>query len=178
MDATITTDKVTVAIGALPSLDPHPNAVNIHVLHVHIERALQLLPCPQSVHHGWKGLAMSRAMYTLLVTGGTPFHAPTDPGPAAIYTRADPADVRSLTRTEQATIDANFPRHKHYFTSYTNINRVVYAALRTSVNEAFQVSNIAGVAGWPAGMDIHEMLDQLSSTYSLPTPAALEANDN
>jgi len=117
-------------------------------------------------------------MYALLVTGGTPFRAPTDPDPAAVYTRADPADLRPLTRTEQATIDATFARQKHYFTSYTNINRVVYAALRTSVNEAFQVSNIAGVAGWPAGMEIREMLDQLSSTYGLPTPAALEANDN
>jgi hypothetical protein len=46
------------------------------------------------------------------------------------------------------------------------------------VNEAFQVSNIAGVAGWPAGMDIREMLDQLLSTYGLPTPAALKSNDN
>jgi hypothetical protein len=80
MDATISTDKVTAAIGALPSLDPCPNAVNIRALRVHIEQALQLLPCPQSVHHGWKGLAMSRTMYTLLVTGGTPFRAPTDPG--------------------------------------------------------------------------------------------------
>ena len=138
MDATITTDKVTVAIGALPSLDPHPNAVNIRALRVHIERALQLLSCPQSIHHGWKGLAMSCAMYAPLVTGGTPFRAPTDPGPAAIYTGADPADLRPLTRTEQATIDAIFARHKHYFASYTNINHVVYAALHTSVNEAFQ----------------------------------------
>jgi hypothetical protein len=121
---------------------------------------------------------MSHAMYALLVNGGTPFRAPNDPRPAAVYTRADPADVRPLTRTEQATVDATFARQKHYFTSYTNINRVVYAAVCTSVNKAFQVSNIAGVAGWPAGMEIREMLDQLSSTHGLPTPAALEANYN
>jgi hypothetical protein len=178
MDATITTDEVTAALGNIPSLDPRPNAVNIRALRVHIERALQLLPCPQSVHHGWKGLAMSRAMYALLVTGGSAFCTPADPGPAAVYTRADPTDVTPLTRTEQATIDASFAREKHYFQSYTNITRVVYAALRTSVNEAFQVSNIAGVTGWPASMAIREMLDQLSSTYGLPTPAALEINDN
>ena len=178
MDATISTEEVTAALGNLPSLDPRPNAVNIRALRVHIERALQLLPCPQSVHHGWKGLAMSRAMYTLLVTGGSAFRTPADPGPAAVYTRPDPDDVTPLTRTEQATIDATFAREKHYFQSYTNITRVVYAALRTSVNEAFQVSNIAGVTGWPASMAIREMLDQLSSTYGLPTPAALEINDN
>ena len=28
------------------------------------------------------------------------------------------------------------------------------SALRTSVNEAFQVSNLAGVTGWPASMEI------------------------
>ena len=178
MDATISTEEVSAALGHLPSLDPRPNAVNIRALRVHIERALQLLPCPQSVHHGWKGLAMSRPMYALLVTGGTAFRIPTDPGPAAVYTRADPADLTPLTRTEQATVDATFARAKHYFQSYTNIERVIYAALRTSVNEAFQVSNIAGVTGWPASMAIREMLDQLSSTYGLPTPAALELNDN
>jgi hypothetical protein len=178
MDTTISTDEVTAAIGHLPSLDPRPNAVNIRALPVHIERAFQLLPCPQSVHNGWKGLAVSRAMYALLVTGGAAFCVPTDPVSAAIYTRADPNDVSPLTRTEQATVDATFVRQKHYYTSYTNINRVVYAALCTGVNEAFQVSNIPGVAGWPAGMDIREMLNQLSSTYGLPTPAALKSNDN
>jgi hypothetical protein len=121
---------------------------------------------------------MSRTMYALLVTGGTAFHDPVDPGPAAIYTRADPTNIAPLTRTEQATVDATFARKKHYFNSWVNINWVLYAALRTSVNEAFQVSNVPGVAGWPAGMDISTMLDQLSSTYGLPTPAALEMNDN
>lgn len=178
MDTTISMEEVTAALGNLPSLDPRPNAVNIRALRVHIERALQLLPCPQSVHHGWKGLAMSRAMYALLVTGGAAFRTPIDPGPAAVYTRPDPLDLTPLTRTEQATIDAAFARGKHYFQSYTNISRVVYAALRTNINEAFQVSNLAGVTGWPASMEIREMLDQLSSTYGLPTPAALELNDN
>ena len=178
MDATISTEEVSAALGHLPSVDPRPNAVNIRVLRVHIERALQLLPCPQSVHHGWKGLAMSRAMYALLVTGGTAFHDPVDPGSAAIYTRADPTNVAPLTRTEQATVDATFARKKHYFNSWVNINWVLYAALRMSVNEAFQVSNVPGVARWPAGMDICTMLDQLSSTYGLPTPAVLEMNDN
>ncbi len=125
MDATITTEEVTAALGNLPSLDPRPNAVNIRALRVHIERALQLLPCPQSVHHGWKGLAMSRVMNALLVTGGNPFRTPTDPGPAAVYTRTDPTDTTPLTRTEQATIDATFALQKHYFQSYTNISRVV-----------------------------------------------------
>ncbi len=97
MDTMISTDEVTTAIGHLPSLDPCPSAINIRALRAHIKQALQLLPCPQSIHHGWKGLAMSCAMYTLLVTGGAAFRAPTDPGPAAIYTRVDPTDVSPLT---------------------------------------------------------------------------------
>jgi hypothetical protein len=159
MDATITTEEVSATLGHLPSLDPCPNAVNKRALWVHIERALQLLPCPQSVHHGWKGLAMSRAMYALLVTGGTTFRDPVDPGPAARYTHVDPTNVAPFTHTEQATVDAVFAREKHYFNSWQNINRVLYAALCMSVNKAFQVSNVPGVAGWPAGMEIRMMLD-------------------
>ena len=109
MDATITTEEVSAALGHLPSLDPPPNAVNIRALRVHIEQALQILPCPQSVHHGWKGLAMSRAIYTLLVTGGTAFRNPVDPG----LLRVDPTNVTPFTHTEQATVDAVFAREKH-----------------------------------------------------------------
>ncbi len=115
MDATISTEEVSAALGHLPSMDPRPNAINIRALRVHIERALQLLPCPQSVHHGWKGLAMSRAMDAKLITGGTTFRDTIDPGPAAIYTRVDPTNVTPLTRTEQATVDATFALEKHYF---------------------------------------------------------------
>ena len=120
MDTTIGSEEVDAALGNLPSLDPRPNAVNsIRALLVHIKRALQLLPCPQSVHHGWKGkgLAMSRAMYALLVTGGIAFRTPVDPGPAAVYTQADPNNVTPLTRTKQATIDAAFASENHYFRS-------------------------------------------------------------
>ena len=126
-------------------------------------------------HLPLKSLAMLRPMYVLLVTGGVAFRNPIDPGAMAVYERANPADSTPLSCTKQATIDA---AQKHYFTLYTNINRVVYAALQTSVNEAFQVSNISGVTGWPAGMGIHTMLDPLSSTYGLPMPAALVQNNN
>ena len=73
MDTAITTDEVTTLLRTLPSTDPCPNAENIRALRLHIERALQLLPCPQSVHLGWKGLAMSQGMYALLITGGNAF---------------------------------------------------------------------------------------------------------
>ena len=179
MDTTISTDKVTTLLGTLPFTDPCPNAKNICALRLHIERALQILPCPQSVHLGWKGLAMSQGMYTLLVTGGNAFCLPLDPGTAAVYAHTDPANLTPLNRTKQATVNTTFAREKHYYhyQSLVNINRAVFWALSVSVKEVFQVSNIPGIVGWHAGMEIRAILDQLSSTYGMPPPAALENND-
>ncbi len=56
---------------------------------------------------------MSCAMYALLTVN--PFCTPNNPGPAADYTRTDPANLTLLTRTKQATIDTTFARQKHYF---------------------------------------------------------------
>jgi hypothetical protein len=55
MDATISYDEVAALVGInIPTLEPHPNFERIRTLHWHFERALQCLPCPQSVQHGWK----------------------------------------------------------------------------------------------------------------------------
>ena len=170
MDMTITTDKVTTLLGTLPSTDPRPNAENIYALHLHIECALQLLPCPQSVHLGRKGLTMSQGMYTLLVTGGNTFRL-------SVYARANPADATPLSLPKQATVNATFALEEHYYQSLVNINHAVFLSLCASVNEAFQVSNIPGIVRWHADMEIRAILDQLSSTYGMPTPAALEHKD-
>ena len=120
---------------------------------------------------------MSQGMYTLLVTGGNAFRLPIDPGAAAVYARANPADATLLNRTEQATVDARFVWEKHHFQSLVNINRAVFLVLCASVHKAFQVTNIPSIVRWHAGMDIRAMLDQLSSTHGMSTPAALELND-
>ncbi len=39
-------------------MEPHPNFTNIRALHKHVIKALSQLFCPQSVIHGWLGLAM------------------------------------------------------------------------------------------------------------------------
>ena len=50
MDVTITFDKVTALVGPrLPSLAPRPTLKSIRVLRQHHKRALQNLPCPQSM---------------------------------------------------------------------------------------------------------------------------------
>ena len=118
-------------------------------------------------------------MYALLTA--TSFRIPTTPGDTPTYIRAvlagEPADNSPLTRTEQATIDSTFARRKHYFLSMQNIERACFTALDSSVNNAFKLSNLAGIRGWHAGMTTVTILDQLSSVYGKPTSAALEAND-
>jgi len=124
-------------------------------------------------------MVMAQNMYALLTT--TPFRIPTTPGDTPTYIRTilagEPTDNTPLTRTEQATIDSTFARRKHYFLSMQNIERACFTALDSSVNDAFKLSNLAGVRGWHAGMTTVMILDQLSSVYGKPTSAALEAND-
>ena len=123
-------------------------------------------------------MVMAQNMYALLTA--TPFHIPTTPGDTPTYLRAvlagEPADNSPLTQTEQATIDSTFGHHKHYFLSMQNIERTCFTALDSSVNNAFKLSNLAGICGWHAGMTTVTILDQLSSVYGKPTFAALEAN--
>ncbi len=107
MDATITYDEVAALVGInIPTLEPRPNFECIRMLHWHVERALQRLPCPQSVQHGWKGMVMARKLYALLIT--IPFCLPTNPGAAAVYVQSQvpgqPVNNTPLTRTEQASI--------------------------------------------------------------------------
>ncbi len=176
MDVTITTDKVaSLLCPTLPSTNPRPNFENIRTLRRHIERALQTLPCPQSIHLGWKGLVMSCGMYALLTP--TPFRQPNDPGPAAVYTRKDPTDTTPLTCTEQVSIDTAFAREQQYYQSLINIERACFIALNANIDDAFKVSDIPTIMGWHAGMETRDILDQLSQTYGQPTPAALEIND-
>jgi hypothetical protein len=182
MDLTITFDEVTTLVAAnLPSLEPRPTFERIRTLRRHFERALQRLPCPQSTLHGWKGLVMARELYALLTGLHNPFRIPVDPGAVAIYTRpvvtGQPVDLSPLSRTEQATIDTQFARQKHYFLSLQNIERACFTVLDASINDAFKVSTDPAIRGWHAGMSVRDILDQLSSIYGQPTPAAMEIND-
>jgi hypothetical protein len=57
-----------------------------------------------------------------------------------------------------------------------NIERACFNALDASINDSFKVSNNPAMTGWHAGMTIRKILDQLSSIYGQPTPAAMELN--
>jgi hypothetical protein len=79
-------------------------------------------------------------------------------------------------QTEQASMDAAFVCQRHYFLSLQNIEHACFNALDLSVNNAFKVLNDPTIQGWHMGMSTHEILDQLSTSYGQPTPAAMELN--
>jgi hypothetical protein len=104
-------------------------------------------------------------MYGLLTT--TLFRIPNDPGSLVIYNPPPVAIVntdgtpvldaagmptfhaqRDVTRTEQATIHANFKRAKHYWDLYQNIQRAVFNILDDIIDDAFKVSNDPDLTGW------------------------------
>jgi hypothetical protein len=181
MDATITYGEVATLVGVnIPTLEPHPNFERIWTLRRHFERALQCLPCPQSIQHRWKGMVMARKLYALLTT--QPFRLPTNPGAAAVYVHSQlpgqPVNNTPLSRTEQASVDSLFNQRKAYFLLMQSIERACFTAINASINNAFKVSNDPSVRGWHAGMSVRDILNQLSATYGQPTPAVLEANDH
>jgi hypothetical protein len=150
MDATITYDEVTTLVGVnILTLEPRPNFEQIWMLRWHFERALQYLPCPQSIQHGWKGMVMACKLYALLTT--QPFRLPTNLRATVIYVcnqlSGQPVNNAPLTRTEQASIDSLFNRRKAYFLLMQNIKRACFTALNSSVNDAFKVSNNPTVQG-------------------------------
>jgi hypothetical protein len=146
MDATITYDNVMALIRPnIPSLSLRPMFKSIRILCKHFKRALQGLPCPQSIHLGWKGLVMLRAMYVLLTANA--FRLPNDPGPAADYTRADPNNTTPLTCTEQATVNAAFICQHHYNQSMQNIEGTCFTTLDSSIDDAFKISNNPAIIG-------------------------------
>jgi hypothetical protein len=144
MDATITYDEVTAFVGVnIPTLEPRPKIEQIWTLRWHFECALQCLPCPQSVQHGWNGMVMAHKLYALLTT--QPFRLPTNLGATAIYVcnqlPGQPVNNAPLTRMEQASIDSLFNQRKAYFLSMQNIKQACFTALNSLVNDAFKVSN-------------------------------------
>jgi hypothetical protein len=58
-----------------------------------------------------------------------------------------------------------------------NIERACFTALDASINDTFKMSNDPMIQGWHAGMQVIDILDQLSTIYGQPTPAVLKMND-
>jgi hypothetical protein len=58
-----------------------------------------------------------------------------------------------------------------------NIERACFTTLNASVNDAFKVSNDPAIQSWYAGMQVIDILDQLSTIYGQPTSAILKTNN-
>ncbi len=95
---------------------------------------------------------MARHVYTLLEV--TPFAAPLNPGPTAVYTPfAMPAAMKM--------IDNAFICNSNYFKSLKNIHRACFCMLDKLVPNQFKVSNTPILTRWNSTMLIHEILTQL-----------------
>jgi hypothetical protein len=84
MDNIISFDEVTGFLKNPPQVAPRPDFSKLCKLRQFVVKALNQLECPQSFIHGWGGLVLAPHMYALLEV--TPFAAPPDPGPTAVYT--------------------------------------------------------------------------------------------
>jgi hypothetical protein len=170
MDTIIEYDKAAGFLKNSPSLEPRPNFTNIRALLKHIVQGLAQLSCPQSAIHGWSGLAMDPAAYSLLE--GTAFVIPPNPGPTPVF----PGGV-AVARTVMKTTEATFVRDKNYFLSYKNIIRACFRMLDANVSAQLKVSNNAALTGWNSTMSIIDILDQLQNSYGKPNMMTLFTND-
>jgi hypothetical protein len=170
MDVVIEYDEVAGFLKNPPALEPRPNFANIRTLQKHIVQALAQFSCLQSAFHGWSGLAMDPAAYTLLE--GTAFVIPPDPGPTVVF----PGSA-AVTQTVMKTTVATFDRDKNYFLLYKNITQACFCMLDANVLAQFKVSNNAALTGWNSTMSIIDILAQLQNSYGKPNMMMLFNND-
>ena len=97
------------------------------------------------------------------------------------YTQFMLSTQQSLQHRDVCLPNSGRPAHqKHavdmdgagYYHCMRNIEQACFTALYASVNNAFKVSNDPPIQGWHTGMQVIDILDQLSTIYNQPTPAA------
>jgi hypothetical protein len=169
MDNIISFDEVTGFLKNPPQVAPRPDFSKLRVLRQFVVKALSQLECPQSFIHGWAGLASAPHVYALLEV--TPFAAPPDPGPTAMYTPfATPAAMKMINNA--------FVHDLNYFKSLKNIHGACFCMLDELVPNQFKVLNTSTLTGWNSTMSIHEILTQLEDEYGKLSSSALFATDN
>ncbi len=169
MDNIISFNEVTGFLKNPPQVAPRPDFSKLHVLRQFVVKALSQLECPQSFIHGWEGLELAPHVYALLEM--TPFAAPPNPGPTAMYTPF-------ATLATMKMIDDAFICDSKYFKSLKNFHRACFCMLNELVPNQFKVSNTPTLTGWNSTMLIHEILTQLEDGYGKPSSSALFATDN
>jgi hypothetical protein len=168
MDNIISFDKVAGFHCNPPTVVPRSDLSKLRALRQLIVKALKQNKCPQSFIHGWSGLTMAPAVYTLLKP--QPFVVLADPSPGPVY-----APFASPNTVKMA--NAAFKRNKNYFLSYKNINRGCFRMLDELVPNQYKVSNTPALIKWNALMSIQDILNQMEGLYRKPSSALLFATD-
>ena len=106
-------------IGALPSMDPRPNATNIRAIDRHLDEQLSTIPSYQLATLGYAGMAKKAGLYALDST--VPWMDLKNPGPV----RQGP-DV-SLDAGPQRDQQAIYNGRVTIFTSQTNVKWAIIA---------------------------------------------------
>jgi hypothetical protein len=104
---------------------PCPDFLKIRVIQTHITKALKQLDCPQSLIHGWSGLAMDPMIYALIEL--SLFVAPPDPGNVPVYPNFAALQVLK-------TINKLWENAKKYYLSYINTSRACFHMLNENMH--------------------------------------------
>jgi hypothetical protein len=150
MNQLTTFDEAAGFLKNPPSVMPRPDFTKIRAIQTHITKALKQLDCPQSLIHGWSGLAMDPTMYALIEL--SPFIAPPDLGDAPIYPNFAAPQVLK-------TIDKLWENAKNYY---------LFRMLNENIPDQFKVSNDPTLIGWNPTMSIQLILTQLENTFRQP----------
>ena len=117
-------------IGALPSMDPRPNATNIRMVNHHLDERLSIIPSYQSAILGYAYMAKKAELYALDST--VPWMDFENPGPVRQGT--DVSLDAGAQRDQQAIYDGRVA----IFTSQANVKRAIIAALNLCVPKKIQ----------------------------------------
>ena len=170
MNRIISFEEIHGALKNPPSLNPRPDFLKIRALREFIYNVLKHVSCPQSLIHGWAGLAMDPQMCALIETNA--FVMPPDPGDLPNY-----GGVQFPSTVALKTADRIFEMGTNYYTSYLNINRALFRMLDDSIDNNFKVSNDPNLKGWNPTMSVQMILSQLETAYGKPTGTTMWDND-
>ena len=170
MNRIISFEEIHGALKNPPSLNPRPDFLKIRALREFIYNVLKHVACPQSLIHGWAGLAMDPQMYALIEPNA--FGMPADPGDLPNYGGNQFPSTVAIKTAERM-----FEMGTNYYTSYLNINRALFRMLDDSIDNNFKVSNDPNLKGWNPTMSVQMILSQLKTAYGKPTGTTMWDND-
>ena len=132
MVQTLTTyEEALNIIGALPSMDPRPNATNIRSVNRHLDERLSTIPSFQSAMLGYAGMSNKAELYALDST--VPWVDFENPGP--VRQGIDGSLDAGAQRGQQAIYNGRVT----IFTSQTNVKWAIIAALNLCVPKKYRL---------------------------------------